>query len=320
VSFQTPLALLGLLALPLLLAGYLYRERHRQSVAARYANPALLPGLVDDDPGRRRHLPVAILMVALAAMIVGVARPHATISVKREEATVILAIDTSRSMKATDVQPTRLVAAKGAASAFLTRIPDKYRVGVVGFASRATVAVPPTVERPLVESALASLKPGEGTALGDAIVLSARIGQRQRGEDGSVPPTSVLLISDGTRDGGTFSVQTAIRRARQQKVPVYTVLVGTPAGVVEETLTGGYRRIIQVPPAPDALRRIASGTGGEFFTATSDERLDQVYEELGSRLGSKKQSREITDAFAGGAVVLLLAGGALSALWFRRVP
>jgi Ca-activated chloride channel family protein len=287
---------------------------------ARFANLALLPNLVDRAPGWRRHLPVAILLVALAAMVVGVARPHANVSVPREEATVILAIDVSRSMAAKDVEPSRLGAARAAANAFLRKVPEKFRVGVVSFASRAVVAVPPTADRSLVRAALAALRPGEGTALGDAIALSAQLGQRERTADGTSPPTAVLLISDGTRMGGRTTPQASSQRARSQRIPVYTVVLGTENGTVEQTLTGGFRQIVQVPPSPDTLRQVAQTTGGLFFTAKNDARLRDVYQRLGSRIGHRRESREMTDIFAGGSAALLLAGGALSALWFRRVP
>jgi Ca-activated chloride channel homolog len=320
MSFESPLALIGLLVVPLLVVLYVLRERRRASFAARFGNPALLPNVIDRAPGRLRYLPLAILLVALAAMVVGVARPHATVSVAREEATIILAVDVSRSMKATDVQPTRLTAARLAARAFLRRIPEKFRVGVVSFASRATVAIPPTEDRALVASTLDALRPGEGTAIGDAVVLSARLGRNQRASDGSLPPRAVLLISDGAPDGGNISPQVAARQARRAGVPVYTVVVGTPNGVVEEEVTGGLRRIIRVPARPETLQQIARDTRGEFFTATNDEGLRAVYEQLGSKLGHRKESREVTDFFAGGSAMLLLAGGALSAFWFRRVP
>lgn len=320
MTFQSPLALLGLLVVPLLVAAYVRHERGRGSYVARFANLALLPNLVDRAPGWRRHLPVAILLVALAAMVVGVARPHATVSVPREEATVILAIDVSRSMAAKDVEPSRLGAARAAANAFLRKVPEKFRVGVVSFASRAVVAVPPTADRSLVRAALAALRPGEGTALGDAIALSAQLGQRERRADGTRPPTAVLLISDGTRMGGRTTPQASSQRARSLHIPVYTVVLGTENGTVEQTLTGGFRQIVQVPPSPDTLRQVAQTTGGLFFTAKNDARLRDVYERLGSRIGHRRESREMTDVFAGGSAALLLAGGALSALWFRRVP
>jgi Ca-activated chloride channel homolog len=302
---------------PLLVVVYVVRERRRTAFAAAFANPALLPSVIDRAPGPRRHLPLVLVLLGLTAIVVGVARPNMDVDVKREEATVVLALDVSRSMKAEDVAPTRLDAARDAAKAFVAKVPEKFRVGVVSFATRAVVGVAPTEDRSLVEASLDTLAPGEGTAIGDAVALSTRVGRDRRDDPA---PRSVLLISDGARDGGAVTPQAAAQQAKRLRVPVYTVLVGTPEGVVEETLTGGLRQIIRVPPNPDTLREIAHLSGGEFFTATDAEGLERVYEELGSRLGTRKQSREVGDYFAGGAAAFLLAGGALSALWFRRVP
>jgi Ca-activated chloride channel homolog len=320
MSFERPLALAALVLIPLVVALYYARERRRTRFAARWGNTALLPNVIDRSPGRLRYLPLALLLVALTAMIVGVARPHAVVSVPREEATVILALDVSRSMKAEDVEPTRLEAAKAAGKAFVAKVPKKFRVGVVSFASRANLALPPTADRELAGSALDALKPGEGTAIGDAVALSAQVGQDQLAEDGTRPPRAVLLISDGAPDGGSTEPKAAAEKAKALNVPIYTVVIGTPNGVVEEELTGGLRQRIQVPPSPEVLELIAETSGGEFFSATDDEGLKAVYEELGSRLGERDKSREITDVFAGGSAAFLLAGGLLSALWFRRVP
>jgi Ca-activated chloride channel family protein len=320
MTFEWPLVLLALLVIPLIVVLYVLRERRRTAFASGFTNPALLPNVIDRAPGRLRHVPLILLLLGLTAVVVGAARPHATVDVKREEATVVLAVDVSRSMKAKDVQPTRLDAARGAAKEFLRDVPEKFRVGVVSFATRAVVGVVPTEDRTLVEDALDNLVPGEGTAIGDAVVLASQLGGRQKAEDGTAPPRSVLLISDGARDGGALAPPAAARRAKRLGVPVYTVLVGTPNGVVEETLTGGFRQLIRVPPNPDTLREIARLSGGEFFTATDAEGLRRVHEDLGSRLGTREESREVGDYFAGGAAALLLAGGALSALWFRRVP
>jgi Ca-activated chloride channel family protein len=320
VSFDWPIALLGLAVIPPLVVLYVMRERTRVDDAASFVSPALLPNLVDRKPGRRRHIPVAVMLVALAALIVGVGRPRADVSVRREEATVLLVIDTSRSMGAKDVKPTRLGAAQQAAYSFLDKVPTKFRVGIVSFASRAVVALPPTDNRELARTAISLLHTGEGTALGDAVVLAASLGQRQRTADGVVPPTSILLISDGANDGGRIRPIVAAQRAKKLKVPVYAVVLGTKAGVVEHKLVGGFTERIQVPPSPNTLRLIARTTGGEFFTATNNSTLRKVYEQLGSRLGHKTVSREITDVFAGGSALLLLVGGTMSALWFRRVP
>jgi Ca-activated chloride channel homolog len=320
LRFESPYTLLALLVVPLLVWAYVYRERRRVDAARRFGNPDLLPNLVPESPGRRRHLPLALLLLGLTAMLVGIARPHATVKVKREDATVILAIDTSLSMRAKDVKPTRLAAARAAASAFLDRVPDKYRVGIVGFTGRAYVAVPPTQDRSLARMALRSLHPGEGTALGDAVALGLRLAGQQREGDGSRPPTSMLVISDGAQMSGGTTPQAAAQRAREQHVPISTVVLGTQDGVVEVPLADGFTAQLRVPPRPDTLQQLARATGGEYFTATDDARLRDIYKRLGSRLGSRKESRELSDAFAGGAAAFLLLGGGLSALWFRRVP
>jgi Ca-activated chloride channel family protein len=320
LTFQWPEALAALAVVPLLAGLYVVHERRRARAGARFGNPALLPNVVDRRPGLLRHVPLAVLLVALAAMIVGVARPHATVTVRREEATVVLAIDVSRSMGAKDVRPSRLGAARAAAKAFLAKVPEKFQVALVSFGSRAVVVVAPTEDRSLVADGLDSLRPGEGTALGDAVAISARLGHKPGTREGDQPPSAVLLISDGAQMGGRVPPGRAVRLARSNHVPVYTVLVGTEGGVVEAKIAGGFTATIRVPPNPDTLRAVAKESGGQFFTATSDRRLREVYERLGSRLGHRKKSRELTDVFAGGSAALLLAGGALSALWFRRFP
>jgi Ca-activated chloride channel family protein len=320
MSFEWPLALVALLLVPVAIAAYLLGERRRARMAARFAAPALFPNVVGRRPGRLRHLPVAILLVALTAMLVGVARPHATVSVQREEATVVLAMDVSRSMVATDVRPSRLVAAQAAARRFLRRVPETFRVGVVAFATRAQVAAPPTEDRGVAHSAINGLRPGEGTALGEAIALAVNAARPARVRPEDRPPASILLISDGAQTQGNVTPAAAAQRARRRGVPVYTVALGTDQGVVERELPGGFTERVRVPPDPETLENIARTTGGEFFAAPDDEQLSRVYEELGSRLGRRPKRAEITVAFAGAGALLLLAGGALSALLFRRVP
>jgi Ca-activated chloride channel homolog len=320
MSFQSPLALIGLLLVPVLVGLYVLRERRRQSYATRFTAPGLLPNLVEAAPGWRRHLPVALFLVALAAMILGVARPHASVTVQREEATVLIAIDSSLSMSSQDVPPSRLVAAQRTAQAFVDAMPKKFRVGVIGFAGRAYVALPPTEDRELVGSALKSLKAGEGTALGDAVALGTRVARAERTSDGRIPPTSMLVISDGAQMSGRTTPEVAAAQAKSLHIPVYTVVVGTQDGVVNVPIAGGYQAQLRVPPSPDTLRTVARDTGGQFFTAPDATRLRQIYEKLSSRLGHRRQKREISDLFAGGSAAFLLFGGTLSALWFRRVP
>jgi Ca-activated chloride channel family protein len=301
-----------------MVALYLDRDRRRVASQAEFGNPDLLPNVVDRSPGRLRYLPPLTLLVALVFMIVGVARPHATVSVPREEATIVLALDVSRSMKATDVEPTRLDAARVAAKTFLDQVPEKFRVGVVSFATRAVVGVAPTQDRALVTSALDTLKPGEGTAIGDAVALSVQVGQPE-GENVQTPPRAIVLISDGAQDGGRIDPSEAAQQAKRLGIPVYTVLVGTADGVVEEELTGGYKRITKVPPNPETLEKVAKESGGEFFAAPDAEGLSRVYEELGSRLGTRKEDREITNVFAALAAGLLLIGATTSAFLLKGV-
>ena len=320
MSFESPLVLIALVVVPILVALYVLRERRRVDFATRFTTPGLLPNLVDATPGWRRHLPIAVFLVALVAMIVGVARPRASVNVKREQATVMIAIDSSLSMSSRDIRPSRLAAAQRAARSFVDKMPKKFRVGVIGFSGRAYVAVPPTEERPLVYRALSSLRAGQGTALGDAVALAVKLAQQERDSSGKIPPTSLLVISDGAQMSGRTTPAAAALQARNQHIPVYTVVIGTQDGIVTVPLPGGFQAQLRVPPDPATLQQVAQTSGGKFFDTLTDSRLKQIYENLGSRLGTRKETRQIGDFFAGGSAAFLLFGGALSALWFRRVP
>jgi Ca-activated chloride channel homolog len=319
VTFTQPLVLVALVAVPLLLGLWLWNDRRRRASAARFSTLALLPNLVPRNPGRLRYVPLALLLVALTALIVGAARPHTRLLIPHKEATVVLAIDVSRSMDATDVRPSRLAAAVSAAKAFLTKIPTTYNVALVAFGSRAFLAVPPTTDHSLVRTGLDTLSSGEGTALGDAILLSARVGQREKAIEGVVPPTTVLLISDGARQGGQTAPLAAAKRAKALGVKVSTVLVGTPNGIVTVPLVGGYQEQIHVPPSPGTLQAVAHTTGGEFFRARTSAALNRVYEHLATRVGHRSVDREVTDLFAAGSIGVLFAAGLISMLLFRRV-
>jgi Ca-activated chloride channel family protein len=311
--------LAALVVVPLLAAAWWFLERRRTDEASRFSAPALLPNLVGERPGRRRLVPLVLFLVGLTALTVGAASPHAKVTVPRREATILLAVDVSRSMQADDVAPSRLAAARRAADAFLAKVPSPYKVGVIGIGSRAFVAVPPTVDRALAHNALIGLTESEGTALGDAIALGTRIAKKQRSADGFVPPTSMLLISDGARDGGRTAPAAAAKAAKAAHLPVSTVLVGTAAGIVTVKLQGGYQEQIRVPANVGALRLIARDSGGRFYRARTATALEKVYEQLATRVGHTTKDREISDVFAAGGLVLVLGGAALSALWFRRI-
>jgi Ca-activated chloride channel homolog len=325
VSFASPVALWALLLVPLAAVGYAVLERRRVREASRFVAPGLLPNVVDHVPGWRRHLPAAILLLAVATFLLGFARPHATLSERSEQATVVLAIDTSHSMAATDVPPTRLAAAQASARRFLTGLPKSYRVAVVDFSTLAQLASAPTTDRAFVDAAIGGLRIGEGTALGDGLATAVAVArgtpQGVKPPAGKKPPPSVILIlSDGAQDGGRIKLGDAIKQARQAKIPVFTALIGTQAGVVQVPHVGGYVERIQVPPDPAALRQVATETSGRFFAAPTAADLALVYKDLKSRLGTTRKDEEITVAFAAAGALLLLASGVLSVLWFRRVP
>ena len=320
MSFAWPLMLLALLAVPLAVAGYVLLERRRERQAAIFASPALVPTLVGRRPGRLRHVPPALALLALAALATGLARPHATLSVKQEQATVVLAIDTSRSMVATDVPPTRLAVAQQAVRQFLRKLPKGYRVGMVSFAQSASTVLPATSSRTAALAAVRNLRTGDGTALGEGIARAVQVAQRVPAEKSKKPPASILILSDGAQTQGVLTPQQAAQRAKKLRIPVYTVAFGTDQGVVEVVDDNGFTQRVTVPPDPPTLRKVAQLTGGRFYAAPDADTLNAVYEELGSRIGSVKEEREITAAFAAGGALLLLAAGAVSALVFGRMP
>lgn len=326
MTFAWPLALLGLIAIPAVLAVYLIADRRRDRDAARFGSPPLVRGLVAERPGARRHVPFALLLVALTVLVVGAARPHATISVPREEATVVLAVDTSRSMAAEDLVPNRLAVAQGAARAFLERLPETYRVAIVAFSSSAQVVLPPTTDRAVASDALAELRLGSGTALGDAVVRAVEVVRPRRAADapGQAPtaadpvPATIVLLSDGAQTAGRIEPAAAAALAARAGVPVNTVALGTGPAVVEVPLPGGLRERVTVEPDAATLRALASRTRGRFYEAPDADSLQEVYAELGSRLGREDADREVTQAFAAAAGLVLLAASALSMVWFRR--
>jgi Ca-activated chloride channel homolog len=248
-------------------------------------------------------------------------------SVKRENATVVLAIDTSLSMSAIDVRPSRLTAIKIAARRFLAEIPKRYRVGVVDFSTQAGVAAAATRNRALVQEAIDGLSARGATALGDGIVSAINVGRAvpQEAPSGNrpaeIPPVAVIAFTDGVQEGGEVTAAQAVNRARALHIPVSAVLVGTPYGVISvATATGGFTQFIRVPSDTSEVKQIAKSTGGHFYVGPRTADLTPVYKELGSRIGTVRKREELTFAFAIGAVVLLLAGGALSAAWLRRAP
>jgi Ca-activated chloride channel family protein len=321
MTFGTPWLLLGLLVVPLVVGGYLLLERRREREAAAWSTPSLLPNTVTRRPGWRRIVPFALFLVGLTLLLVGFARPQAKISVPREGATVVLALDVSGSMDAKDVKPTRLAAARESASEFVENLPSKYRVALVTFSDHASVKVPPTYDHDQILRALPKKAQQEGTALGVGVSAAVLVAQRAVGKTKPGEPrlpAAVLLLSDGAQTAGRVDPTDAASEARKLQIPVSTISLGTPKGLLIRKIPGGTEQI-QVPPAPAALRQVAQITGGTFFQARSAEQLKQVYKDLGSRVVKERKTREITVAATGAALAFMLAGAAFSGYWFRRL-
>ncbi len=316
MSFLEPGRLaLGLLVLALA-AGYVaVQVWGRQRYAVRFTNLSLLESVAPRRPGWRRHVPAALLLLALASMVVALARPTRSEQVPRERATIILAIDVSISMDATDVQPSRLEAAKAAAQSFVGQLPAPINLGLVSFAGSATVLVPPGTDRDLVLSAIDRLTLAEATAIGEAVVASlASIESLPDGSDGEEVPAHIVLMSDGETTAGTPN-EIAVQAARDAGVPVTTIAFGTDAGTIE------YEdEVLPVPVNRPELAAVAESTGGTAFEAASGEQLRGVYEDIGSSIGFTEEEREVGDRFTGAAFVAAALGAALSLAWTSRLP
>ena len=319
MGFEVPLALLGLVALGAAAVAYAAAQRRQRRAAGRFANTALLPSVAPVRPGWRRHVPLALHALALGLLIAAVARPHATLAVPVEQASIVLATDISGSMQATDVAPSRLLAARQAAERFVEDVPRRVRVGVLAFNHRPRGLQRPTLDREPVLAALSQLRPSGGTATGDALTAALALLDRPSGTAGERrAPGAIVLLSDGASTSGSDPLAVA-RRAGRLRTPIYTVTVGTAAGTIRVAGRGGSSQIRPVPPDPASLRRIARLSGGRAFTAADGGELATVYERLGSRLGRRQERREVSAAFVGGALALLAAGAALSLRWFGRL-
>ena len=308
MTLQSPWFLLALLAIPVALAALALARRRPDRYVVRFPAAATLGAVIPRHGRVRRALPTILLCLALAALALALARPEATVAIPNERASVMLVTDTSGSMNATDVEPSRLDAAKAAGERFLDEVPDRLRVGLVAYAEGTHAILRPTVEHAEVRATLDGLRADGGTATGDAI-SGALEALGERGED--PPPAAIVLLSDGATTDGADPLEAA-RQARAAGVPVSAVALGTPDGSL--TLPDG--RTQQVPPDPDSLREIAETSGGRFYTAEDAGSLEQVYEDLGSQIGTRPEQREITAGVAAAGVLLLL--GALGTAWRRR--
>ena len=334
MNFVWPELLWSLAALPLLVLLYWWLLNRRKKVTIKFANLALVKQVAGKGPGWRRHVPPVLMLLALATLLVAASRPRAVVTLPLQQETIILAMDVSGSMRATDVQPNRLVAAQEAAKAFLKDLPNSVRVGVVSFAGTAAVVQPPTLNREDIVAAIDRFQLQRGTAIGSGIVLSLATIFPEAGIDlsqitgarnmpigpgdkapkeftpvapGSFSSAAIVLLTDGQRTTGPDPMDAAKM--------VYSVGIGTKEG---ETI-GFEGWSMRVRLDEETLKGVSNLTRAEYFYAGTADDLKKVYQSLSSRLVVEKKETEITALFAAAAALIVLVSAALSVWWFGRV-
>ena len=325
MSFAAPWLLLALLALPAAAWALLFLELRRRRRAAAWGTVGLLPNLVEVPTTLRRHAPAVLLLVGLTFLLLGVARPQARLSSVRPGSTIVLLQDVSGSMAATDVKPTRLLAARNAALVFLQHVPSQYRVALITFGDHPAVVESPTYAHDQIAPAFPIKARVQGTDIGDAIEAALKVAVTSVGKSrpgAPHPPAEIVLLSDGAQTIGGTAPGVAAKAARKAGVPVSSVLVGTAKGVVVQKLkVGGYpeAKTISVPADPTDLLTIARVSGGRFFRATTASELDVVYKDLGAHAVHERTDKEVTAAAVGLALVFIVAAVGLSVFWFREI-
>ncbi|MDQ6805393.1 MAG: VWA domain-containing protein [Actinomycetota bacterium] len=317
MSFASPLALLGLLAIPLLIIWYYGQQRRRMVAASAFVTPALTASVAPRRPRWRRHVPMLVIFLAIGVLIAAAARPQRSVAVPITNGAIMLANDVSSSMQATDVAPSRLSAAEAAAKRFLANVPSTVQVGLLEFARTPTLLQSPTTDHSLTANAFTELKTRGGTAVGVTILTAMNELMSLPLVHGKRPPGAIVLISDGASNVGGDPLAAA-RQSAHDHIPIYTVAIGTSGGTIQfkrhsQTVTA------PVPVSPQQLGQIARLSGGRAFTASNAAGLSAVYTHLAAQLGRKHVKHEITASFAGGGLVLLLLGSALSLGWFGRL-
>ncbi len=317
MHFRSPSWLFLLVAVLAVALAYLLVALRRRRFVARFSNTSLLASVVPRRPGWRRHLTFATLLLALTVLSLGVAGPTASVRVPQERATVMLAIDVSLSMEATDVLPSRLQAAQAAAQEFADLLPKRINLGLVKFGRAGNVLVPPTQDRDAVKHAIAGLQLEQYTAIGEGVFAcldALNTFSQSSTTPGEKPaPARIVLLSDGFNTVGR-KVADAAAAAKKANTPVSTIAFGTDTGTVD--LDGTVQ---QVPSDKVTLRGLAEATGGSFHTATSQDELRSVYKDIGSQIGYTKAQRDISWRFMFVGLLLAMVAGATSLLWSGRL-
>jgi Ca-activated chloride channel family protein len=318
MTLLSPSRLWLLIGVVVLAAAYVVLQRRRRHPAVRHPDLDLVRSVAPRRAGWRRHVAAVGLLATTAALVVGLARPAHSVEVPRDEAVVMLAVDVSGSMTATDVVPTRLEAAVAAARQFVADAPAAYRIGLVAFDDGGHVLAPPTTDRTTVLDALARLERGPGTAAGEGLYVALDQISTALADDGGViaadqPYAAVVLLADGANTIGR-PLDEAATAAADEGIPVFTIAFGTDAGVVD--VDGVPTR---VPADPDAMAMVADTTGGTTYTATTGGELADVYSRIGTHIGTDVEQIELTMPLAAAAGALLALALGAAALWSPRL-
>jgi Ca-activated chloride channel family protein len=318
MSFASPVWLAALALIPIAIAASAAARRRARRYAVRFPAVSTLALAAGTGASWRRHLPPAFALAAIAALALALARPHVSYSAAVNEASVMLVTDHSGSMAATDVQPTRLSAAEHAADTFIDRLPSKVLVGAIAFSDSPDAVQTPVADHSAAKTIIDGQTAGGSTATGDALQLALQL---LRGADPKHPPSAIVLLSDGAANAGE-DVSTVAREAAKDKIPIDTVALGTPNGVLTPpgTVPGPFQPSVPVPPDPQLMQEIAQLSGGRSFNAETEDQLSSIYKSLADRLGTVTRKREVTVAFAIGGLAFLLLAAAGSTRWSGRLP
>jgi len=330
MTFASPYLLPVLVVVPAVVLFVWWVERRRARYAVSFTNLDLLASVVEQRRRRwRSFVPLVLFLLALAAASAAVARPRKTVQVTSDRATVVLLVDVSGSMRASDVKPTRLLAAAHAMSLFAGQVPKKVKIGLISFSTGPDVLVPPTTDRALLQEGIELLEPEGGTAIGDGLgvavqVVRAAVGDAKKGKDGKIPG-AIVLLSDGAQTRGDLTPLQGADRAKRAGIRVFTVALGTNHGTLGggafggAGIFGGSGRFV-VRPDPVTLAAIARDTDAQTFRAKSADKVEKIYKQLGASIARRPARREITSWFAGAAALLLLGSLGASRAMGGRLP
>ncbi|HTX33109.1 MAG TPA: VWA domain-containing protein [Solirubrobacteraceae bacterium] len=314
MSFSDPAWLGALVLIPVAVAALIWARRRARRYAVRFTAVSTLQLAVGPASSWRRRLPAVFLLAALAALAFALARPRVTYSAPVNEAAVMLVSDESGSMASTDVQPSRLAAAERAATSFIDQLPAQARVGAIAFSTAPNSVQAPVADHSAARSVINSQSAGGATDTGDSLALALQL---LHGAQPKHPPSAVVLLSDGAANQGEDPT-TVARQAAADRIPIYTVALGTPGGMLPGA--GPFGGAVPVPPDPQLMAQIAQLSGGRSFNAQSADELSSIYKGLARKLGTVPRKRTVSAEFALGGLVLLLVALAGGTRWSPRLP